>query len=443
MAKDADFGFDAAESARQLDTAFQLLRSRQHSNGGFGYWDSDAGGGMDYLSVYVTRFLTEARDAGHSVPTALLDGARTRMRQMARAKISGLPEASVQAAAIYLLTRHGENTSSLVLNLRDHLRTNHQETWRSELTAAYLAGTYALLKQQKEADTLIDGYWKSVLKARAPARWLGEYYLDPQVSHAEGFALVCRHFPALAGAFGYVDISVITAPLSNQRFNTISAATTILALKAYADLAKQTQVRLSLSEIPRAGGAPQILVPEMTGLLRASFSAGAGSLRFGLAQDGGDLGAFYQVTESGFDKGLPAERIADGLEVHREILGADDKLLTTLKIGTGVLVRLRVRNISPERLSNIAVLDLMPGSFELEPNGLRPGRNTVPGADFVDVREDRNIFFCDLDKGETKTFAYRIKPIAAGNYVIPPVFAESMYDRGIKGRAGGGRVTVE
>lgn len=443
LAKEAEFGFDAAESARQLDTAFQLLRSRQHSNGGFGYWDSDADGGMDYLSVYVTRFLTEARDAGHSVPTALLDGARTRMRQMARAKIGGLHEASVQAAAIYLLTRHGENTSSLVLNLRDYLRTNHQEAWRSELTAAYLASTYALLKQQKEADTLIDGYWKSVLKARAPARWSGEYYLDPQVSHAEGFALICRHFPELAGAFGYDDISVITAPLSSQRFNTISAATTILALKAYADLAKQTQVRLSLSEIPRAGGAPQPLVPELTGMLRGSFSAGAGSLRFGLAQAGGDLGAFYQVTESGFDKGLPTERIADGLEVHREILDADNKLLTTLKIGTGVLVRLRVRNISPERLSNIAVLDLMPGSFELEPNGLRPGRNTVPGADFVDVREDRNIFFCDLDKGETKTFAYRIKPIAAGNYVIPPVFAESMYDRGIKGRAGGGRVTVE
>ncbi|MES2598768.1 MAG: alpha-2-macroglobulin [Verrucomicrobiota bacterium] len=444
LAKDADFGFDPKDSAKQIEDAFQLLRSRQHSNGGFGYWDSDADAGMDYLSVYVTRFLTEARDAGHAVPAEMLDDARGRMRQMGRAKISSLNEASIQAAAIYLLTRHGENTSSLVLNLRDYLRTQHQETWRPTLTAAYLAGTYALLKQQQEADTLINEYWKAAKKSRPATRWTGAYYLEPQVGQAEGFALLCKHFPDRAKALGYDDISVITEPLSRQRFNTISAATTILALKAYADAAGQMQVKLSLSEIPRAGGAPQMLVPEMTGLLKGAFNAGTGALRFNLTQEGNaDLGAFYQVTESGFDKTPSSERIADGLEVFREIVDAESKPLTKLKVGAGTLVRLRVRNVSPDVLTNIALLDLMPGSFELEPNGLRPGRDTVPGADYVDVREDRNIFFCALAKGETKTFAYRIKPIAAGSYVIPPVFAESMYDRGIKGSSGGGKIDVE
>lgn len=445
LAKDADFGFDPKESAKQLEDAFQLLRSRQNSSGGFGYWDSDAGSGMDYLSVYVTRFLTEARDAGHAVPSELLDDARGRMRQMGRAKVSNLHEASIQAAAIYLLTRHGENTSSLVLNLRDTLRARHQETWRTTLTGAYLAGTYALLKQQAEANTLINDYWKAVQKARTPAgRWTGAYYEEPQVSHAEGFALLCKHFPDRAKAFGYDDISIITEPLTSQRFNTISAATSILALKAYADMAGQTDVRLALSEIPRTGGAPKPLVPDMTGLLKSAFGADAGTLRFNLTQGGNaDLGAFYQVTESGFDKTPQSERIADGLEVLREIVDANGQPLTKLKVGAGTLVRLRVRNISPDALTNIALLDLMPGSFELEPNGLRPGRDTVPGADYVDVREDRNIFFCSLEKGETKTFAYRIKPIAAGSYVIPPAFAESMYDRGIKGRSSGGRVEVE
>jgi len=444
LAKDVDFGFDAKESADQLDDAFQLLRSRQNSSGGFGYWGSDARTGVDYLSVYVTRFLTEAREAGHAVPAEMLDDARAFMRQMARAKIDSLDEAAVQAAAIYLLTRHGENTSTFVLNLRDHLRTKHGDAWRSNLAAAYLASTYALLKQEKEADTLIGDYWKAVRNARPVSRWSGAYYLEPQVSHAEGFALLCRHFPQRASAFGYDDIAVITEPLSRQRFNTISAANTILALKAYADLAKQTQVRLSLSEIPRAGGAPQIVVPETTGLLKGAFGTGAGTLRFQLAQEGGaDLGAFYQVTEAGFDKVPPSGRVADGLEVFREILDADGKPVAELKVGAGVLVRLRVRNVSPDPLSNIAVLDLMPGSFELEPNGLRPGLNAVPGADYVDVREDRNVFFCGLGKGEVKTFAYRIKPIAVGSYVIPPVFAESMYDRGIKGISSGGKVEVK
>jgi len=54
-----------------------------------------------------------------------------------------------------------------------------------------------------------------------------------------------------------------------------------------------------------------------------------------------------------------------------------------------------------------------------------------------------DIFYCSLAQGETKTFAYRVKPVAAGTFVIPPVFAESMYDRGINGRSGGGQVVAE
>ncbi|WP_395732630.1 alpha-2-macroglobulin [Prosthecobacter sp.] len=444
LAKEVDFGFDAAESARQLDDAFALLRSRQHSSGGFGYWDSDADAGVDYLSVYVTRFLTEARDAGHAVPSALLEGARNRMRQMARSQVDSLDEAAIQAAAIYLLTRQGENTSTFVLNLRDNLRQKFQEAWRGHLTAAYLAGTYALLQKRPEAVTLMQDYWATVRKGKALGSWNGWYYLDPQVSQAEGFAVACKHFPELAGNFGYDDLAIVTEPLARNRFNTISAATTILAIKAYSDLAKQSGVRVSLTELPRTGGTPVPLVPETTGLIQSNFSAQAGGLRFGLVQGGGrDLGAFYQVTEAGFDTGVPTQRIVDGLEVFREIIGADGKAVAKLKVGEGALVRLTVRNVSPNALRNLAVLDLMPGSFELEPNGLKPGRGTMPGADYVDVREDRNVFFCGLGKGEVKTFSYRIKPIAAGSYVIPPVFAESMYDRGTKGRDGGGKIDVE
>lgn len=444
LATEADFGFDPAESARQLDAAFALLRSRQHSNGGFGYWGSDAAGGVDYLSVYVTRFLTEAKDAGHAVPSALLEDARRRLRQMLRVEPSSLNEAAIQATAIYLLARQGENTATQVLNLRDYLRRRHGEAWRDHLAAAYLAGTYALLQQKNEAALLMQHYWQAVRKGRAvPAGWRGEYYLDPQVSQAEGFAVACKHFPDLAGNFGYDDLAVITEPLARSRFNTISAATAILALKAYSELAKQAQVRVSVEELPRQGGTAVPIVPERQGLAITDFSAQAGALRFGLVQDGGrDLGAFYQVTEAGFDKGIPKERIADGLEVFREIVDAQGNPVARLKVGESALVRVSVRNISPDALQNIAVLDLMPGSFELEPNGLRPGMGTVPGADYVDVREDRNVFFCRLGKGEVKSFAYRIKPIAAGAYVVPSVFAESMYDRGIKGRSGGGEKLV-
>jgi hypothetical protein len=73
---------------------------------------------------------------------------------------------------------------------------------------------------------------------------------------------------------------------------------------------------------------------------------------------------------------------------------------------------------------------------------LKPGKGKA-GADYVDVREDRAVFFTSLGKAETKTFTYGIKPVCAGKFAVPPVFAECMYDRGVKGRAGGGTVEVK
>jgi alpha-2-macroglobulin len=44
---------------------------------------------------------------------------------------------------------------------------------------------------------------------------------------------------------------------------------------------------------------------------------------------------------------------------------------------------------------------------------------------------------------EVKTFVYRVKATNTGSFVVPPTFAESMYDRTIQARSLGGRIVVE
>ncbi|MCP5560111.1 MAG: hypothetical protein H7A55_20375 [Verrucomicrobiaceae bacterium] len=88
-------------------------------------------------------------------------------------------------------------------------------------------------------------------------------------------------------------------------------------------------------------------------------------------------------------------------------------------------------------------MDLLPGGFEVEPGNLVPGRSTMSGAEFTEVREDRNVFFTSLTAGGMVEFSYRIKPVCAGSFQVPPVFAECMYDRGFHARAGGGNIEVK
>jgi len=184
------------------------------------------------------------------------------------------------------------------------------------------------------------------------------------------------------------------------------------------------------------------LAPMAAGYVSASFDPASQALRFELDKGKSDGGAFYQVVESGYDKGAPQAVVRDGLEVARELVDADGNPVTQIRVGEPVIVRIAVRNISPRVLDALAVLDLLPGGFEVEANALKPGAGTVPGAEFVDVREDRNVFFLGLGKNDLRTFSYRIKPVAAGTFAIPPIFAESMYDPGIKGRSGGGSIEV-
>ena len=321
-----------------------------------------------------------------------------------------------------------------------------EEKWKAEwpqhVTAAYVASTYSLLQKPEEGTKIMRTYHEA--ERKAPVRWQGYYHGDPQVRHALAFALLCRHFPEIASTLTFEQLSVITDPVQRGQFNTISSACTILALKNYSKLAKDGGLKVSLLQALPGVAEPQLLAPDSAGILNAKFAENASALRFHLTKPAGapDLGAFYQVVEAGFDQKAPVEAVRDGLEVLRDLIDQDGKPITQLTTGQSATVRLRVRNISGRALSNIALLDLMPGGFEIEPDNLKPGPNALPGADYVDLREDRNTFFLTLPDANTRTFEYRIKPVCAGRFVIPPAFAEDMYDRATKARSTSSTVEV-
>jgi uncharacterized protein YfaS (alpha-2-macroglobulin family) len=97
-------------------------------------------------------------------------------------------------------------------------------------------------------------------------------------------------------------------------------------------------------------------------------------------------------------------------------------------------VVLTVRNLSGKNQSDVALVDLLPCGFEVGADSLRPGPSGAPGADSVDVREDRNIFYCTVGDRNSLTFRYRVKPVCAGEFNVPPASASSMYDQAIHGR---------
>jgi uncharacterized protein YfaS (alpha-2-macroglobulin family) len=439
-ATEADFGLPPEQAAAAIKQAISLLTSRQRADGGFGYWYLDEDREFEFHSLYVLHFLSEAKSLGHAVPEPLLKGALNYASRTARAEVATLEQAELQAYAIYLLARNGTNPAPQLLNLRDTLDARLKGQWESRTLAAWLAASYQMLKKDAEAGKLLD----ACLKARAgkpAAADLWSYYRTPMMEDISLFYVQCRHFPERAGRFGIEDLEPVMKPLRDQGFNTLACSYLTLALKAYSDLAKSTGLEVSIAALGAGADAKPLAGPG-SGIVRAAFPEGTSALRFlRKQQGGGDLGAFFQITEQGYDVTPPTAAARSGLEIHRSLAPvAKDR---PLRPGDPVEVLLRLRNVSGRNLDTLAVVDLMPAGFEVLGGDLKSGAGTTAGADFTELREDRTLFFLGLAANGEWTVKYRIKAVCPGSFTIPAALAEDMYDRGIHATCEPGTIRVE
>jgi hypothetical protein len=67
-----------------------------------------------------------------------------------------------------------------------------------------------------------------------------------------------------------------------------------------------------------------------------------------------------------------------------------------------------------------------------------PPKPTKP--EYEDIRDDRILLFVDLPEKKTQSFYYGIRVVSAGDFTVPPVAAECMYNPLIAGASSSGRV---
>ena len=435
LANEADFGLDRKEVSAQLENVFAVLRRRQNDQGAFGYWAPEKGQEISFMSVYAMHFLIEAKAAGFAPPPEMFASGLRNLQAMVAKEPSGLDDARTIAYAIYLLSREGVVTTNYILNLRDYLDKNLAKEWPSDLTGVYLAGALHILRKEDDAVKLIAAY----RIGQHDKKRITDFY-QPLGADAQYVAVLAREFPARLKKLTASEFQNVLKPISEGGFNTLSAAYAVLALKSYSQMVAQHPPELTIAEIDKAKKRK----PRVSGkklLQRANFSGDAATLRFRSNPPLNPLGAFYQVVEAGFDRQISNKTITDGLEVYRELLDKSGKPVTTTQLGEVITVRLRIRSLRPEMLTNVALVDLLPGGFEVVGSSLSPGISSINGVDYVEVREDRAVFFATVPT-ETLEITYQIKSCNRGNFVVPPVFAESMYDRNVKARGLGGKISV-
>lgn len=436
------------DAARTLEGTLRVLRTRQNAQGGFGLWGA-AVQADEFASVYAVHLMLEARELdlpGAAVPTDLLQKGIEYLQQLAASNPADMGGARSRAYATYLLTRNGAVTTPLVASLRETLDAKHAAVWKQDATASFLAASYQLLKQERPAAELIAPLVKQLEAGSADFRYAD--YTDPTIRDAQLLYLLARHFPARLKSLAPNTLQRFVAPLSKGRYNTLSSAWSILAIDAMArQLGSEALGKLSATQIDAKGVAVALKLPANL-LPRVTFDAGTVKLK--LANETA-LTTWYAVTQSGFDRVPPATELKSGLEVLREYIGADGKPATSVKIGDELTVKLSLRATAlsgndpgAEQVGSVALTDLLPGGFEpVQQRDANGGASTVsgPAMAFADVREDRVVIYASASNS-VQTYSYRIRATNAGEFVVPPAWAQGLYERERQARSLAGKVVV-
>lgn len=443
-------GAGADERVRQqMKNTVDVLRSRQNGDGAFGLWTASLQGDP-FVTAYAVQYLLETKDAGYRLPADMLEEANGALRSLAGSGYEDLYHLRLRAWAVYLLTRQGEITTSALASVQEALKTRYPETWQTDLSALYLAASWKMLKADDEAERLLKPTWKALSQAYSKSWWTQNYY-DPLVVDATRLYLIVRHFPEKAADVPPQLLENMVLALREERYTSLSSAMTVLALEGYAaDIAQRHDPHaLSVSQISRNDKASTLLSTIKGQYTGGDFSGSASAIRF---SNPTDAPAWYAVTQSGYDLAAPKEAISRGLEIVRDYTDAEGKPVSKVALGETVSVHLKVRANSARELSNLAVVDLLPGGFEVvqqTPPPPEDGDDTNENAasagwqpplssagstwavDYSDIREDRVIIYGSVTR-ETQEFVYQIKATNAGIFVIPPAYGEAMYDRDVQ-----------
>ncbi len=436
----SDIGYDEAGVESALNRAIRTLRARQNHEGAFGIWTASSRV-SDYLTAYHLHFLTEAKENGLSVPQDMLDRGLSYLKNRDPRALKSIEEAREDAYAIYVLARNDIIATNQINALTKELESAYPDSWREDLTGIYLAASLKILRQDIEAERIISKSRMGELYSNES----GSFY-DSLLHDAQYLYIVSRHFPERLKKLDADNLLYIADHVTNRRYSTLSGAFAIIALDAYADfVGTPTEAAIGMDEIDGTGTETKLTLPNSKALFpAANFSGDAAKIRFS-AESAYNL--FYQTTEAGYDINLPTVEIKDGLEIQREYRDTDGNVVTKTTLGSELEVRLKVRSIGTESakapyLHNIAIVELLPGGFEVVLNSVRGSGSSPWRPDYVDSREDRVVLFGAVGP-DVSEFVYKIKATNRGSFSVPPVYGEAMYNQGIVARSPGSKITVE
>ena len=437
---------EAEKIKTNVQEAIRQIYARQLPNGGFVYWPGNAVAD-EWITSYTGMFLTLAQEKGYAVHPNVLN--KWKRFQRAAAQNWRMPQEASnwqiwqselqQAFRLYTLALAGAPEYGAMNRMKEQPGLSIQAKWR-------LAAAYALTGKMKPAGELVYNAETTVIPYSSMNLIYGSSDRD-EAMILETLILMKRDRDALQKA------KKVSQNLAQE--NWFSTQSTAFALMAMGRLAEQLSGTLDFTwswngkQQPAVKSAKAVFEKEIA----TSPKSGTVSVK---NQGKGALSVDLITRTQLLNDTLPA--IADNirLDVKYTDMAGSPISVEDIRQGTDFMSAVTLSNISgTSDYSNLALTHIIPSGWEIynermivpEASSSNSNEANTPESSagkytYKDIRDDRVLTYFDLRRGESKTFTVRLQATYAGNFILPAIQCEAMYDAAVQARTKAGRTTV-
>ena len=434
---------EAEKIKTNVQEAIRQIYGRQLPNGGFVYWPGNAVAD-EWISSYAGMFLTLAQEKGYAVHANVLN--KWKRFQRAAAQNWRMPQEASgwqqwqselqQAFRLYTLALAGVPEYGAMNRMKEQTGLSIQAKWR-------LAAAYALTGKMKPAEELVYNVETTVNPYSSMNQIYGSSDRD-EAMILETLILMNRERDALQQA------KVVSKNLSQEDW--FSTQSTAFALMAMGRLAEKLSGTLDFvwswndKQQPAVKSAKAVFEKEIA----TTPKSGTVSVK---NQGKGALSVDLITRTQLLNDTLPA--ISDNLRMDIRYANLNGTPLSVNDIiqGTDFMAITSISNISgTSDYTNLALTHIIPSGWEIYNERMVAPETENAAADgsgqsvskysYQDIRDDRVLTYFNLRRGETKVFTVRLQATYAGNFILPAVQCEAMYDVNVQARSKAGRTIV-
>ena len=412
------------------------------ADGGMAYWPGQRNNN-DWGSIYAYHFLIEAEKAGYQVPSFLRSDLRKYLRRTARNwRYSEEYDNNdlTQAYRLYVLALSNDAETGAMNRLREMRELSIAGAWR-------LAAAYYLTGKNKAGDELVKDLTVEIKPYRALSGTYGSALRDK--------AMILETLTLMGDeARGFELLKTVAAELSQK--NWLSTQTTAYSLIAVAKFAgidnsqQGMQFNLNLPEEKNIQASTDLSIIQKPLQVEDGKS---GNLSL---ENKSNTALFTRIISEGVPARGDQSASANNLQMSLRYLDLNNQAIdpSNLEQGTDFIAEVKVTNPGLRGdYKEMVINQIFPSGWEILNSRMdgslssSTGNTTTPVSsdqpEYQDIRDDRVYTFFDIKARETKVFRIRLNASYAGEYYLPTVSCEAMYDNSVNARVPGKVVTVQ